>query len=54
VGQESKIELRVAADKAHDAVIIDFGRSMTWIGLQRKDALVLAEMILKTAAELLP
>lgn len=50
---EGEIAFGVAADKNAGKVIINFGKPTAWVGMDREQALALAELLLQKAADLL-
>jgi hypothetical protein len=50
---EGEIAFGVAADKASGKVIINFGKPTAWVGMDREQALALAESLRQKADDLL-
>lgn len=46
------LAMAIESDKRTGTVIIDFGKSVTWIGMDKKQAIQLAELITSAANEL--
>ena len=49
---EGALRLGVATDYRNQVVRIDFGKQVIWLGLPKKEAMLIAELIRKHAAEL--
>jgi hypothetical protein len=49
---EGEIKIAIAADPSNNVVIIDFGKSVNWLGMGKQEALGLADMIRKNAEKL--
>ncbi len=52
LNEDDEGELKIAIGVDKDTVIIDFGKSVTWIGLSSRDARDLAQLMLDKAAEI--
>jgi hypothetical protein len=50
---EGEIAFGVAADKAHGKVIINFGTPTAWVGMDREQAIALADSLRQKADDLL-
>lgn len=49
---DGELAFAIAADKENQVVILNFGKSVKWVGFPKKQAVALAEMLLARASEL--
>ena len=49
---EGQLAFAIAADKTQQVVLIHFGKRVAWVGMSKKEALQLAQLLTDRAAEL--